>query len=70
MLNFHFSQVYIQREDVLFNRKFVFGADAAGTSVNMYDTMKLCFRDHCHERPPVLKDQIFLAEGPTCQCNN
>ncbi len=22
-------------------------------------------RDHCHERPPVLKDQILLAEGPT-----
>ncbi len=25
--------------------------------------------EHCHERPPVLKDQIFLAEGPTFQCN-
>ncbi len=23
--------------------------------------------DHCHERPPVLKDHIFLAEGPTFQ---
>ncbi len=25
--------------------------------------------DHCHERPPVLKDQILLTEGPTFQCN-
>ncbi len=32
-------------------------------------TVKPFLRDHCHERPPVLKDQIFLAEGPTFQCN-
>ncbi len=25
--------------------------------------------DHCHERPPVLIDQTFLAEGPTFQYN-
>ena len=27
-------------------------------------TVEPVLRDHCHERPPVLKDQIFLAEGP------
>ncbi len=26
-------------------------------------------RDHCLERPPVLKDHTFLAEGLTFQCN-
>ncbi len=26
------------------------------------DTVKPVLRDHCHERPPVLKDQIFLAD--------
>ncbi len=25
--------------------------------------------DHCYERPPVLKDHILVAEGPTFQCN-
>ena len=25
--------------------------------------------DHCHERPPVLTDHTFLAEGPTFQYN-
>ncbi len=32
-------------------------------------TVKPVLRDHCQERPPVLKDPIFLAEGPTFQCN-
>ncbi len=27
-------------------------------------TVEPVLRDNCHERPPVLKDQIFLAEGP------
>ncbi len=27
--------------------------------------MKAVLRDHCHERPPVLTDHTFLAEGPT-----
>ncbi len=29
--------------------------------------MKRVLRDHCHDRPLVLKDQILLA-GPTFQC--
>ncbi len=24
--------------------------------------------DHCHERPPVVKDHTVLTEGPTLQC--
>ncbi len=29
-------------------------------------SVKVVLRDHCHARPPVLKDKIsFLAEGPT-----
>ncbi len=28
-------------------------------------TVEPVLRDHCHGRAPVLKDQIFLAEGPT-----
>ncbi len=32
-------------------------------------TVKPVLRDHCHERPPVLKDNIIPAEGPTFQCN-
>ncbi len=31
--------------------------------------MKPVLRDHCHERPPVLTDPTFLAEGPTFQYN-
>ncbi len=31
--------------------------------------VKAVLTDHCHERPPVLKDHIFLVEGPTFQCN-
>ncbi len=31
--------------------------------------VKPVLRDHCHERPPVLKDQVFLAEGAKFQCN-
>ncbi len=30
-------------------------------------TVKPVLRDHCHERPPVLKDHIFLVEGHTFQ---
>ncbi len=30
-------------------------------------TVKSVLRDHCHERPPVLKDQIFLVDCPTFQ---
>ncbi len=32
-------------------------------------TVKPVLRDHCHEGPPVLKDDIFLAEDPIFQCN-
>ncbi len=32
-------------------------------------TVKPVLRDNCHERPPVLKDDILLAEGPIFQCN-
>ncbi len=32
-------------------------------------TVKPVLRDHCHERPPVLKDNKFLAEGPKFQYN-
>ena len=32
-------------------------------------TVKPVLKDHCHERPPALKDQISLAEGPTFQCD-
>ncbi len=28
-------------------------------------TVKPVLRNHCHERPPVLKDRTFLAERPT-----
>ncbi len=28
-------------------------------------TGKSIVRDHCHERPPVLKNHIFLVEGST-----
>ncbi len=31
-------------------------------------TMKPVLKDHCHERPPVLKDYDFLTEGPIFQC--
>ncbi len=31
-------------------------------------TVKSVLRDRCHEKPPVLGDQIFLAKGPTFQC--
>ncbi len=30
-------------------------------------TVKPIMRDHCHERPPVLKDHQFLTESPTFQ---
>ncbi len=30
-------------------------------------TVKPVLRDHCHERPPVLTDHAFSAEGPTFQ---
>ncbi len=32
-------------------------------------TVKPVLRDHCQERPHVLKDHTFLAEGPTFECN-
>ncbi len=32
-------------------------------------TVKPVLRDHCHERPPVLTDHTFSAEGPTLQYN-
>ncbi len=32
-------------------------------------TVKPVLRDHCQERPPVLTDHTFLAEGPTIQYN-
>ncbi len=33
------------------------------------NTVKFVWRDNCsYERPPVLKDHIFLAEGPTIPC--
>ncbi len=30
-------------------------------------TVQPVLGDHCHERPPVLEDHYFLAEGPTIQ---
>ncbi len=30
-------------------------------------TVKSILRDHCHKRPPVMKDRIFLAVSPTRQ---
>ncbi len=32
-------------------------------------TVKPVLMDHCHERPPVLKDQIFLTKIPRFHCN-
>ena len=32
-------------------------------------TVKPILKDHCHERPPIMKDQIFLAEGQTFPCD-
>ncbi len=37
--------------------------------ISVCGTVKLVLRDHCHERPPVLTDHAFLAEGPTFQYN-
>ncbi len=34
-----------------------------------FSPVKYVWRDHCHERPPVLKDHILLA-GLTFQCNS
>ncbi len=48
------------------------GADGLDkeSSVNDYMyTVKHVLVDHCHERPPVLTDHTFLAEGPTFQYN-
>ncbi len=28
------------------------------------NTAKPLLKDHCHERPPVLKDKMVLAKGP------
>ncbi len=33
----------------------------------LHTTVKPVLRDHCHERPPVLTDHTFSAEGPTFQ---
>ncbi len=41
----------------------------SGCYILLHHTVKPVLRDHCHERLPVLKDQIFLAEGPSFQCN-
>ncbi len=30
--------------------------------------VKPVLRDHCHKRPPILPDLIFLAEGSIFQC--
>ncbi len=32
-------------------------------------TVKPVLRDHCHERPPVLTDHAFSAEGPIFRYN-
>ena len=40
----------------------------ASWSINV-NTVKPVLRDHCQERPPVLTDHTFLAEGPTIQYN-
>ena len=29
-------------------------------------TVKLVLRDHCHERPPVLRDHTLMANGTVC----
>ncbi len=33
------------------------------------NTVKPILKDHCHERPPVLKDQIFLAQRTAFHCS-
>ncbi len=38
------------------------------TQISAACTVKAVLKDRCHERPPVLKDQIFLAESHTFQC--
>ncbi len=37
---------------------------------HVHTTVKPVLRDHCDERPPVLKDHTFLAAGPTFQYNH
>ncbi len=34
------------------------------SGVTIRYTVKPVLRDHYHEKPPVLKDHTFLAEGP------
>ncbi len=51
----------------------MFHWDSECAKYNMYKpsewiAVKPVLRDHCHEKPPVLMDHIFLAEGPTLQC--
>ncbi len=39
------------------------------TKTQTEGTVKPVLWDHCHERPPVLKDHLLLVEGPTFWCN-
>ncbi len=43
------------------------GLTSVGHHVIVY-MLKHVLRDHCHEKPYVLKEHIYLAEGPTFQC--
>ncbi len=54
------------------NATLVFGSLLKSTVENyMYhechNKVKPVLRDHCHERPPILTDHAFSAEGPTFQ---
>ena len=40
----------------------------ANISGQWLGTVKPVLRDHCHERPPVVKEHQFGTESPTFQC--
>ncbi len=56
---------WIQTPDTLLDGTQPYSASC----LKYVNTVKPVLRDHCHERPPVLKDHTFLAEGPTFQDN-
>ncbi len=56
-------------QDLKAMSEFTKGLGPIRVSVSAYpdfcnNTVKPVLRDHCHERPPVLTDHTFLAEGP------
>ncbi len=57
-----FCQEYVVLQDRWFLKALV-------SQYAFHPTVEPILRGHCHERPPVFKDQIFLAEGATFQCN-